>query len=97
MRNRLALLTSVLLLSAVPALAQPYAYYPPVPPPRYEVVPVAPPGRYIWQPGHWQWSGRGYVWVGGRYVPRYPHYAQYAPGGWVRRGGTWVWVPAHWR
>ena len=97
MRNRLALLTGVLLLCAAPAFAQPYPYYPPVPPPRYEVVPVAPPGSLIWQPGHWQWSGRGYVWVGGRYVQRFPHYAQYTPGHWVRRGGAWVWAPAHWR
>ena len=97
MRNRLALLTGVLLLSAAPAFAQPYPYYPPVPPPRYEAVPVAPPGAVIWQPGHWQWNGRRYVWIGGRYVQRSPHYARYAPGHWVRRGGAWVWAPAHWR
>ena len=71
--------------------------YPPVPAPRVEVVPAPPPGVYVWQPGHWAWGGRGYVWVEGRYVPRHPRHGAYAPGRWVWNGGAWVWAPAHWR
>jgi hypothetical protein len=77
------------------AQAQPYA---PVPPPRYEAVPPPPPGpRAVWEPGHWQWDGRAYAWMGGRYIAYRPHHEHYMPGGWVRRGGGYVWVPAHWR
>jgi len=81
------------------AHAQPYPPppYPPVPPPRSEFVPVAPPGRrVVWEPGHWHWNGRGYVWIGGHYIEPRPQYTRYVPGAWVRRGPQWVWVPAHW-
>lgn len=77
------------------AFAQPP--YPPLPPPRYEVVPPPRGPRFIWEPGHWQWTGVQYAWVPGRYIARRPHYAQYAPGHWEARRGAWVWVPAHWR
>jgi hypothetical protein len=90
---------AVLLSSLAGAVAQPYAVapYPPVPPPRVEQVPPPPNARFVWQPGHWQWRGREYAWVGGHYVQRRPHYAHYVPGHWTVRGGTWVWVPAHWQ
>ncbi len=71
-------------------------FYPPVPPPRYEVVPVAPGPRVIWEPGHWVWGGRGYAWIGGRYVGRRPYYANYHPGHWANRYGRWVWVAPGW-
>src|SRR5579883_1261835 len=88
-RRDLVVLTVALLgAGAAPGLAPP-RYEPPPPP--------APPGRYVWEPGHWQWNGVRYVWVPGRYVVRGPRYAHYVPGRWVFRGGAWVWVPAHWR
>lgn len=67
-----------------------------VPPPRYEVIPVAPGPRFIWEPGHWVWSGHGYAWAGGRYVQRRPNYRNYHPGRWANRYGRWVWVAPGW-
>ncbi|HJS86026.1 MAG TPA: hypothetical protein VJ779_11265 [Acetobacteraceae bacterium] len=91
-----ALLFGLAIAGAGPALAQPP--YPPVPPPRTEPIPPPPSARYIWEPGHWQWNGVQYVWVGGHYVPRRPHYGRYVPGHWqwAPRQGRYVWRPAHW-
>jgi hypothetical protein len=70
--------------------------YPPMPPPRFEGPPPPPRGpRYVWQPGHWRWTGNRYVWFQGRYIPRGRHYARFVPGHWGRRYGQWVWVPQH--
>jgi hypothetical protein len=71
--------------------------YPPIPPPRFESTPPPPPGRYIWQPGHWVWNGRAYVWAPGRYIPHRTYYREYIPGHWEMRGGGWTWMPPHWR
>jgi hypothetical protein len=70
--------------------------YPPPPPPRFERAPYGRPG-FIWEPGHWQWDGVRYDWVGGHWLERRPGYAHFEPGHWVRRGGAWVWDPPHWR
>jgi hypothetical protein len=67
------------------------------PAPRYEVVPVAPGGQVVWDPGHWRWSGAGYVWLPGHYVRRPTQYAEWIPGRWVDRPGGWVWAEGHWR
>ncbi len=89
----------LVLIGSGAAVAQPPPPgYAPIPPPRYEPVPAAPGPRVIWEPGHWQWDGVRYVWVGGRYVERRPHYHRYLPGQWVMgRHNRWVWVPAHWQ
>jgi len=90
---------AALLLASLAATvaAQPRPPFPPVPPPRAEVVPPSRGGRTVWQPGHWRWTGRSYVWVAGRWVTRGPQFAQYVPGRWVWTRGAWVWRPAHWR
>jgi hypothetical protein len=62
-----------------------------------EVVPVAPGPEYYWVPGYWGWSGRAYVWVGGRWAPRPWHGAVWIGGHWGRRGHGYVWVGGHWR
>jgi YXWGXW repeat-containing protein len=43
------------------------------PPPRYEVIPVAPSREHVWVGGHWVWrpERHRHVWV---------------PGGWHSRG-----------
>ncbi len=81
------------------ALAQPGPPpgYPAIPPPQAEVIPPPPGSRYVWEPGHWHWDSRQYVWVAGHYIVRPPEYAHYEPGHWAPRDGAWVWVPAHWR
>ena len=93
-----AILLGLAVAGAGPVLAQPPPSYPPVPPPRYEQVPPPPGGRYVWEPGHWHWNGVQYVWVGGHYVVRRPHYGRYVPGHWqwAPREGRYVWRPAHW-
>ena len=86
------------LLGGLPACAQPAPPYPPVPPPRTEVLPPIPRERMAWQPGHWQWDGREYVWVGGRWIEHPVPGLQWAPGHWAWRAGAgWVWVEGHWR
>ncbi|MEP9377699.1 hypothetical protein ABLE91_13355 [Aquabacter sp. CN5-332] len=66
------------------------------PPLRREVVP--PPRRgFVWVPGHWTWSSRArrYVWVSGQWMPARAGW-RYSNPNWVRRGGTWVYVPGRW-
>ena len=53
-----------------------YAYYDPVmvapPPPRVEIVGVAPYPGHIWITGYWGWNGRAHHWVPGRWeAPRH--------------------------
>jgi hypothetical protein len=74
----------------------------PRPPPvaRVEIVPAPPRPLEVveWQPGHWHWDGREYVWVTGRYIERPRREAVYVPGHWDERpNGRWVWIAPHWR
>ena len=68
------------------------------PPPRYAVIGVAPGPGFVWTEGFWDWRGRGYAWVPGRWMrPPRPH-AVWVPGTWVerpRRG--WVLRRGYWR
>jgi hypothetical protein len=50
----------------------------------------------MWEPGHWHWDGRQYVWFPGRTVTMRQSYHRYVPGYWAQRGPRWVWIPAHW-
>ena len=73
--------------------------YPPVPPPRAEVRPNPPVTAepLLWEPGHWNWAGSGYVWEPGRYVPRDHHGDMFQPGYWMLNSqSVWTWQPAHW-
>ncbi len=87
----IALMGATTLAMPRQAEAQPY---PPVPPPRYETVPVAPGPAYVWRGGGWRWDGRSYVWAPGAYVIRHAGYHRWVPGHWGRFGR---WIPAHWR
>lgn len=100
-RHRIALSALALLggLACVDgARAQPYGYAP-IPPPQFEPPPPPPPPgpRMAWQNGGWEWTGRSYSWRPGHYVAWRPHYGQWMPGHWARRGYQNVWIPAHWR
>jgi hypothetical protein len=66
------------------------------PPPRVEVVPMAPAATYAWVPGYWGWNGRSYYWVGGRYIVRPSTRAYWVPGHWQRRGNGWIFISGHW-
>jgi hypothetical protein len=100
-RPYLALLAGALALLAGCA-AEPQAVSmtapPPVPPPRSEPIPKPPVTAtpLIWQPGHWDWNGAGYVWQPGEYVPREGHGELYMPGYWAQSPSGWQWQPAHW-
>ncbi len=78
----------------------PVVIAPGAPPPiREEVVPP-PPGPAevsIWTPGHWEWNGRSYFWVGGHYVERPEPGLFWEPGRWTARHGHWEWIGGHWR
>lgn len=83
------------------AFAQPYGPpggpppHRPIPPPREELAPELRRSRQ-WEPGHWHWNGRDYVWIRGRDIARRERDRHYVQGEWARRGGGWVWIGGHW-
>jgi hypothetical protein len=73
--------------------------FPPVPPLISEGLPPKPPVTaepLMWQPGHWDWNGSGYVWARGQYVPAAGHGNLWVPGWWSRSQAGWSWQPPHW-
>lgn len=72
--------------------------YPPVPALIPEPMPNPPvtAEALMWQPGHWDWNGTGYVWAIGQYVPAAGHGNLWMPGWWSRTSAGWVWQPPHW-
>jgi WXXGXW repeat (2 copies) len=73
--------------------------YPPVPAPLAETMPNPPVSaqELSWQPGHWDWSGSGYVWQPGQYVSSAGHTNMWMPGFWAKTDGGWAWQRAHWQ
>lgn len=71
---------------------------PPPPAVRVETIPKPPVSEepLIWQPGHWDWEGTGYVWRDGEWVRRAGHGTEWQDGYWSNANGTYTWVPAHW-
>ena len=91
----LAFVTTLAALTSASVSAQAIIVAPSAPPPmRTEVVPVARPG-YVWDGGHWRWSGRDYIWVPGHWRPVQVG-ARWIPGHWVQRGPNWHWIEGHW-
>ena len=72
--------------------------YPPVPPAMPDPRPQPPVSgeQLMWQPGHWDWNGSGYVWAPGVYVPEAGHGRLWMPGWWAQGPAGWSWQPAHW-
>jgi hypothetical protein len=65
------------------------------PPPRVEVVGVAPFVGAIWIPGNWVWRDR-WSWHSGHWErPPHPR-AQWAPGRWHRDNDGWRWRDGRW-
>ncbi|MBS1189246.1 MAG: hypothetical protein H6R10_1038 [Rhodocyclaceae bacterium] len=83
----------------VVAPAQPYYVSEPVmvapPPPRVEVVGVAPVPGYIWINGFWGWNGRGHDWHPGHWEAPRPGY-RWAPHQWHQEGPGWRQQRGHW-
>ena len=71
---------------------------PPVPAPLVETMPKPPVSaeQLQWQPGHWNWTGNGYAWQAGEYVPAAGHVPLFQPGYWGQTPSGWVWQPPHW-
>ena len=72
--------------------------YPGVPPLRDDPMPKPPVTgeQLLWQPGHWDWNGSGYMWMPGQYVPAAGHGGSWMQGWWSQVDGIWRWEPAHW-
>lgn len=67
------------------------------PPPRVEVIGVAPGPGYVWVGGEWGWNG-GWAWSSGRWcAPAYGH-SVWIGGRWENAGHRgWRHHPGHWR
>ncbi|MGH7102747.1 MAG: hypothetical protein ACREFJ_10165 [Acetobacteraceae bacterium] len=94
----LAFAPLALLAGCVVATETPPNPHPAIPPARSEAIPP-PPGPaavWVWEPGHWHWSGAQYAWVSGRYVRRQPDWQRWEPGHWAYQYGQWRWVPGRW-
>jgi hypothetical protein len=67
------------------------------PPVVVERVIAAPGPDFVWQPGHYRWTGRDYVWIPGRYE-RAPHpRAQWVAGRWAHGPRGWYFIDGRWR
>lgn len=98
-RALIALVVGLISTGAVQAQPPPPPFpYQPVPPPRREPIPPPPGGRFVWEPGHWHWNGRQYIWITGRYVETRPRQPRWVEGQWIwgPRAQRWFWRPAHW-
>lgn len=68
----------------------PAPYYADVapPPPREEIIGVAPSVGFVWLGGYWDWAGRGYEWRPGHWEAPHPGY-RWAPHRWEQEGRHW--------
>ena len=68
------------------------------PPPRQEVIGVAPGQGYVWVAGHHAWQGGDYVWVSGSWQrPPETRYRRWEAGHWAHARGGWYWIEGRWR
>lgn len=90
---------TIFLGGCVVAPADPYYVSQPImvapPPPRVEVVGVAPFPGQIWINGYWGWSGNHHQWVPGRWETP-PRGHRWAPHRWVQEGPHWREQHGHW-
>lgn len=89
------LLASLILAGCVSVVSGRHPNPPPLP---REVVTKPPVSEQLlaWQPGHWDWTGDGFVFREGRWVPREGHGPLWMDGYWANSNGSWTWLPAHW-
>ena len=100
--RKVAKLAAAVTVVLVSACTQPEAPqqnpFPPVPSLVPESMPKPPVAAepLMWQPGHWDWTGSGYTWAKGQYVPAAGHGSLWMPGWWSRTDTGWTWIPPHW-
>ena len=75
---------------------------------RPTIVEVAPPGLRVerrparpgpdsvWAPGYWDWAGRDWAWIPGRWTLAPTAGALWVPARYVRLDRGWRYIPAHW-
>ena len=91
-----SLLLSMLMAVVAPVHAQLNISINIAPPaPRYEVVPVMPPG-FVWAPGYWAWHSDRHVWVGGRSIMQRTGY-RWEPDRWEQRDHAYQRHPGYWQ
>ena len=73
-----------------------YARYAP-PAPRYGVVGIAPGPGYVWTNGYWNWRGRDWGWVEGRWVRPPRSHARWVQPEWRHEGNGWRLHRGYWR
>lgn len=80
------------------ALADVRIYVPlPPPPPRVEVIGVAPSPGHVWVAGFHRWDGKAHVWVPGHWIVRPHAHAVWVKGHWKHHARGYYWVEGHWR
>jgi WXXGXW repeat (2 copies) len=67
------------------------------PPPRVEVVVLAPGHGYVWVSGYWIWRVSEFVWVSGQWESMPPDRHRWVDGEWRHDRYGWYWVPGRWR
>lgn len=82
-------------VAPVPVAGDAVVYQAP-PPPRAEVVGVAPGPAYVWISGYWVWNNR-WSWHRGYWTRRPRAGTRWVPGYWRHRGNEWRWNAGHWR
>ncbi len=73
-----------------------YVRYGP-PAPRYRVIGVAPGPGYVWTDGYWDWRGRNWAWVDGRWVRPPRRGAYWVRPEWRHEGNHWRFHRGYWR
>jgi len=69
----------------------------PPPPPRVEVIPVAPGPEFFWVYGHWTWVGHEHRWEDGHWE-RHREHEYWVPHRWERdERGQWRLHEGYWR
>lgn len=67
------------------------------PTPRYGVVGVAPGAGYVWTNGYWDWRGRDWAWMDGRWQRPPRARARWVGSEWRREGNRWRFHRGYWR
>jgi hypothetical protein len=92
-------LGGILSAGCVVGPSQPYYVSEPVmvgpPPPRVEVIGVAPAPGYFWIDGYWGWNGRHHEWRQGHWETRRPGHS-WKSHQWHREGRHWREQRGHW-
>lgn len=66
------------------------------PPPRYEVIPLAPAIGWVWISGFWGWSGGHHQWNNGYWQQPPRQGYGWSPPRWQRQGPGWSQAPGRW-